>query len=233
MGVWDELFGEAQAGFATQTNLVFSGSRVLRRRVCIYRREFPAGWRFSPLRSPDLLPASPAMVEKVLLVGDLGKTETSRRAIAAEAGHCTGITGDHCRAIAAKALLKGSQSDVKNYQCFHVVDSSRGNILAGVIVPGTGIELLWSLFAEVAPRYGVNYNKYYADNPPTGCAMLEQELRMTKIGTGHLVRRLTATVNSGCLNATEHGGEVGSILRDQDADVAVTIKALVFTPGDR
>ena len=150
-------------------------------------------------------------------------------------GHGIGVTGDHCRAIAAQVLPQGPESDVKNRQCFHVADSSRGNILAGVIAPGTGMELLRPAFAEVASRDGVNYKEYYADKPPTGRVMIGQELRTTNMlmGTGHLIRRLASTVDRGCIDAAEHGGDVGSILRDQDADAAAMIKALVLTPGGR
>ena len=148
-------------------------------------------------------------------------------------GYGRGVTGDHCEAIAAKAMLKGPPSDVKNRQCFHLVDARRGTILAGLFVPGTGMEHLRPAFAEVGSRTGVKYDEYYADNPPCGRKMIEEELGTKEMvmGTGHLERRLNSSINSGCLDSAEHGADVARILRDEDGDVVENIKTLLLKPG--
>jgi hypothetical protein len=257
-GTWEELLGEAQAGFATQTNqffrqleldcgdespsyrrlrvhqnLVLSGSWAIRRLTYDYRRNFIGGRRFAPLVVPELAKASPAMVEKVLLVGGEKKVEIFRRKMATEAGHGSGVTGDHCNAIAAKTLLVGPDASVKKRQCFHLVDARRGNILGGYFVPGTAMEHLRPGFKEVGARNGVDYGEYYADNPPCGRSMIEDELHTTEMimGTGHLARRFMASTNGGCNDSAEHGADVGHILRDKDDDVIQIIKALLVTPG--
>ncbi|KAJ1445648.1 hypothetical protein M885DRAFT_625987 [Pelagophyceae sp. CCMP2097] len=170
---------------------------LLRRRLAYEQlRGLPLGRRFLPLEQLGIKLPKPSQVAKILEAGSFAKKDIFRREICSELPEGPNVSGDHVKSVAEKALLVGDDEGAKKRQCYHLVDYARGTILGGVLVPGTGMSHLDSLFEDVQKR-GAVYVRAFVDNAPVGAAQFES-IGCSQVyqGTGHLARSVMSSTNA-------------------------------------